>query len=306
MSNTLRRLDLNLLVTLDALLEEQNTTRVAERLHLSQPTVSAQLARLREMLDDPLLLPGPRGMLATARAEALREPLRQALAGLQQAVAPARVFDPSEATNSWRVSASDYGECTVLLPALSRLRDQAPGTTLAITELNPPTLGRQLERGEIDLTVSSDTCKHLGLHRQKLFSERYVLAARRGHPGLHQAPSLEQFCQLEHVLVSPNGGGFYGITDAVLAELGVQRRVVLSLSHFLFLTQAVAETDMVAMMPQRLAHADERLQALEAPVSIPGFEMLLVWHERVHRDPAQQWLRAQIAGVVAGMVAGEA
>ena len=105
MSN-LRRLDLNLLVTLDMLLAEHNVTRAAQRLHFSQPSVSVHLAKLREIFGDPLLLPGPRGMRPTARAEELREPLREALAALASAVAPASPFDPAQATHTWRVAAA--------------------------------------------------------------------------------------------------------------------------------------------------------------------------------------------------------
>ncbi|MBW8837567.1 MAG: LysR family transcriptional regulator, partial [Burkholderia sp.] len=128
--NNLRKLDLNLLVTLDVLLAELNVTRAAERLNFSQPSVSVHLAKLRDVLGDPLLLPGPRGMRATARAEALREPLRQALEALEQAVAPARPFDPAQATQTWRIAATDYAESTIVLPALQGLRTAAPGTRL--------------------------------------------------------------------------------------------------------------------------------------------------------------------------------
>ncbi len=125
--NNLRRLDLNLLVTLDVLLAEHNVTRTAERLNFSQPSVSVHLAKLRDIFDDPLLIPGPRGMRPTARAEELREPLRLALEALEQAVAPASPFDPGAAQNVWRIAASDYGESAIVLPALAGLRSAAPG-----------------------------------------------------------------------------------------------------------------------------------------------------------------------------------
>src|SRR4051794_3751380 len=113
--NNLRRLDLNLLVTLDVLLSEHNVTRAAERLNFSQPSISVHLSKLRDIFGDPLLLPGPRGMRPTARAEQLREPLRLALEALDSAVSPASPFDPREANQTWRVAASDYGESTILL-----------------------------------------------------------------------------------------------------------------------------------------------------------------------------------------------
>lgn len=295
MNNPLRRIDLNLLVTLDALLSEHNVTRAAERLHLSQPTVSVQLARLREVFGDPLLLPGPRGMRPTARADELREPLRQALESLTQAVAPSSPFNPTQASQTWRVAASDYGESTILLPALAGLRSAAPGTRLAILGLSPPTLARQAEQGEIDLAFHISDDASQGLRRRSMFTERYVLAGRAGHPRLARRPTLAEFCELDHVIVSPVGGGFHGGTDTALAELGMVRRVALSVPHFLFLGSVLASTDLVAMVPSRLVRDNKALQVVEPPLDVPGFEMLMLWHERVHRDPAHQWLREHIA-----------
>lgn len=298
MDNVLRRIDLNLLVTLDALLAEHNVTRAAARLHLSQPAVSVQLARLREVFADPLLLPGPRGMRPTARADELREPLRQALAALRQAVVPASPFDPARSGHTWRVVASDYGESTIVLPALAGLRAVAPGARLAVLELNPPVLARQLEQGDIDLAFHIAGEAPANLRRRALFTERYVLAGRAGHPRLKRRPTLAQFCRLEQAVVSPDGGGFRGATDAALARHGLARNVVLSVPHFLFLEAALASTDLVAMLPARLVRGSRVLHAVEPPLEVPGFEMLMLWHERVHRDPAHQWLREHIAASV--------
>lgn len=294
MNNSLRHLDLNLLVTLDALLAEHNVTRAAERLHLSQPTVSVQLARLRDTFGDPLLLPGPRGMRPTARANELREPLRIALESLAQAVAPPGPFDPAQAHQTWRIAASDYGESTIVLPALAGLRAAAPGTRLAILGLTPPTLARQTEQGDIDLAFHIREEAPPGLRLRPLFTERYVLAGRAGHPRLKRRPTLAQFCKLDHVIVSPVGGGFHGVTDSTLAERGMARNVALSVPHFLFLSSVLASTDLVAIVPSRLVLGNEALQVIEPPIDVPGFEMLMLWHERVHRDPAHQWLREHI------------
>ncbi|MBK1689764.1 LysR family transcriptional regulator [Rubrivivax gelatinosus] len=299
MEDSLRRLDLNLLVTLDALLAEHNVTRAAARLHLSQPAVSVQLAKLREAFADPLLLPGPRGMRPTARAQELRVPLHAALAALGQAIAPSAAFDPAHATNTWRVAATDYGASTIVLPALARLRAAAPGTRLAVLELKPPALARQLEQGELDLAFHAAELAPPELRRRPLFHERYVLVARAGHPALKQRPTLAEFCALEHAIVSPDGGGFLGATDQVLAARGLVRRVVLSVPHFLFLEAALAASDLVAMLPARQVRPGGTLQVAEPPVELPGFEMLMLWHERLHRDPAHHWLREQVAIAVA-------
>ncbi|MFB8830021.1 LysR family transcriptional regulator [Azotobacter sp. CWF10] len=205
--NNLRRLDLNLLVTLDVLLSEHNVTRAAERLNLAQPSVSVHLAKLRDIFGDPLLLPGPRGMRPTARADELREPLRQALEALERAVSPAGPFDPAEARHAWRVAASDYSESTILLPALGGLRSVAPGTRLAVLQLcRHASPGRR--NGEIDLALHTSEEAPSGLHRRALFTEHYVLVSRTGHPRLKRRPTLAQFCELEHLMVSPDGGDF--------------------------------------------------------------------------------------------------
>ncbi|MCB2254444.1 LysR family transcriptional regulator [Pseudomonas chlororaphis] len=296
--NNLRRLDINLLLTLDVLLAEHNVTRAAQRLHLSQPSVSVHLAKLRELFDDPLLLPGPRGMRPTARAEALREPLRRALEALELAVAPASPFDPGAATQTWSVAASDYGESTVLLPALAGLRAAAPGTRLAVHELDPAQMVRQVEQGVIDLALHTREDAPPGLRHRVLFSERYVLVGRAGHPRLRRRPSLAQFGKLEHVVVSPDGGGFHGITDSVLAQAGLARRVVLSVPHFLFVLSALASTDLVAMLPARLVRDNPALKVVEPPLAVPGYEMVMLWHERSHRDPAHRWLREFIVAAL--------
>jgi DNA-binding transcriptional LysR family regulator len=296
--NNLRRIDLNLLVALDALLSEHNVTRAAERLNFSQPSVSVHLAKLRDIFGDPLLLPGPRGMRPTARADELREPLREALEALGRAVSPASPFDPAVATHTWRVAATDYSESTVLLPALSGLRTAAPRTRLAVLELAPPNIARQAEQGVIDLAFHTSDEAPSGLRRRPLFTERYVLAGRAGHPRLKRRPTRSQFCALDHVIVSPDGGGFRGVTDEVLSEAGLTRRVVLSVPHFLFVMSVVANTDLVAMLPERLVRDSPGLRIVEPPVDVPGYEMAMLWHERSHRDQAHSWLREHIAASV--------
>lgn len=296
--NNLRRLDLNLLVTLDVLLAEHNVTRAAERLNFSQPSVSVHLAKLREIFDDPLLLPGPRGMRPTARAEELREPLRQALEALERAVAPASPFDPAQARDTWRVAATDYGESAILLPALAGLRAAAPGTRIAVVEMVPSRIAKQAELGDIDLAFHTVEGSPLNLRRRTLFAERYVLAGRAGHPRLKRRPTLKQFCTLDQVIVSPDGGGFSGVTDDALAQHGLARRVVLSVPHFLFLRSVLESTDLVAMLPERLVGNSGTLQVVDAPLEVPGYEMAMLWHERSHRAPAHQWLREQIVKAV--------
>lgn len=296
--DNLRNVDLNLLCTLSVLLSELNVTRAAERLHLSQPSVSVQLAKLREVFNDPLLLPGPRGMQPTARAQSLREPLAHALQALSEVVSPVQPFDPSMARVTWKMAATDYSESTVLLPVLPTLRRLAPDSRLAVVQLAPRSIGRQCEVGEIDVAFHSADEAPSGLRRRTLFMEKYVLVGRRGHPRLNKRMSLTQFCKLEHVIVSPDGGGFSGVTDSALAQVELQRRVVLSVPHFTFVKDVLSSTDLVAMLPARLVTGMPGLQSMVPPVEIPGYEMVMLWHERSHLDLSHQWIRDVIVSTI--------
>jgi DNA-binding transcriptional LysR family regulator len=179
-----------------------------------------------------------------------------------------------------------------------RLRAAAPATRLAVIGLVPARVARQAEQGEVDLAFHTSDDAPVDLRRRPLFTERYVLVGRADHPRLRRKPSLAQLCQLEHVIVSPDGGGFRGATDQALAALGLARRVVLSVPHFLFVRSVVASSDLVAMLPERLVRGDRMLKIVESPVEVAGYEMAMLWHERSHRDPAHQWLRETIAAAV--------
>ncbi|SBZ67923.1 transcriptional regulator [Klebsiella quasipneumoniae] len=123
------------------------------------------------------------------------------------------------------------------------------------------------------------------------FASATCWRGRAGHPALRQGLSLETFCQLEQAIVSPDGGGFSAATDTALANLGLTRRVVLSVPHFLFMLETLRNSDLVAMLPERLVRGQRGLAVVEPPLAVAGFEMLMLWHERWHRDPAHQWLR---------------
>jgi DNA-binding transcriptional LysR family regulator len=167
-------------------------------------------------------------------------------------------------------------------------------------EAVPSRMARQLEHGEIDLFFHTSVGAPQGLYRRVLFNERYVLAGRAGHPRLKRRPTLAQFCALEHVVVSLAGGGFAGPTDDALAQMGLTRRVALSVPHFLFMMSVLAQTDMVAMLPERLARGAAGLRVVEAPLEVPGYEMAMLWHERRHRDAGHRWVREWIAGSCGG------
>ena len=293
--DNLRRIDLNLLVTLEMLLTERSVTRAAKRLHLSQPSVSVQLRKLREIFSDPLLSSAPGGMLPTTRAQALLPEIRSALAGVRRVISQNTAFDPKTAQLTWQVAAADYGEYAVLLPLLTRLRHLAPGIRVAVRQASHAKMFKQLDSGAIDLAFLAMDTVPSHLHHRILYNEHYVLVARKGHPVLKRKLTLETFCKLDHIIVSPDGGGFKGVTDAMLESRRRKRRVSLSTQHFLFVPEAVAQTDLVAVMPYRLVKdRADRLQILTPPLPLPNYDMAMVWHERSHADAAHVWLREQI------------
>ena len=294
--DNLRRIDLNLLVTLEALLTERNVTRAATRLHLSQPSVSVQLRKLRQIFADPLLTPAPGGMLPTTRGQALLQPLRTALSDMRLVLEPRPRFDPLTAEITWQVAAADYAEYAILMPLLAHMRKAAPGVRIAVRQAADSRMTKQLDSGAIDLGFLALDAAPERLHSRVLFKEHYVLVARKRHPALKRKLTVDTLCQLEYVIVSPEGGGFRGITDTILESRGRKRRVVLSVPHFLFVPEVVARTDLVAMLPSRLVKdRSDHIQVVVPPLPIPSYEMAMIWHERSHLDPAHMWLREHVS-----------
>jgi DNA-binding transcriptional LysR family regulator len=295
-----RRLDLNLLVTLETLLAERNVTRAAARLHLSQPAVSAQLNRLRQEFDDPLLIPAQRGMTPTATAMELVEPLRRSLDQVRATLATHRNFDPTKAKLTVSIACTDYLQVAVIKPLVMALRAQAPGVRVAIRNLDLPQLEAQMARGEVDLALITPEAGPPSLRTRHLFDERYVLIGRRKHPRLKRNITVAQFAELEQIVVSVDGGGFVTPVDSALAALGHRRNVVLSAASFLFVPEIVSNSDFVALVPERLARDDaEKLEVIECPFPVEGFAVGMVWHERVHGHIGQRWIRETIISLVA-------
>ncbi len=291
-----RRLDLNLLVALEALLAERNVTRAASRLRISQPALSAQLARLRDVFNDPLLLPGRRGMVPTARALELQEPLRRALDEVRRVTVTGAGFNPADASLTLTIAASDYVQVAVLLDFTLRLRKEAPGIRIAIRTIDGAAIAGQMERAEVDLALMTAETAPQNLRRRLLFEESYKTIVRRNHPRIRRTLTLEALTVEDHVVVSPRGGSFSTAVDVALSAVGVTRRVALSAASFLFVPEIIARSDLIAFVPSRLVHnRANSLAAFEPPIEVPGFAISLVWHDRTHDHPAHAWVRNKIA-----------
>nr|BAT30604.1 LysR family transcriptional regulator [Aureimonas sp. AU4] len=282
------------------MLAEGNVTRAARRLNLSQPALSARLARLRDALGDHLLIPAQRGMVLTQRAIELQQPLHDALEGVRRVVADGAPFDPTTMQATLVIAASDYQQFALLTRFSVALRTEAPMVRIAWRTLDVLALATQLERGEVDLALATPDHAPAAMRQRQLFREDYAVIARQGHPAVQGYVSLDVFCTLEHVVVSPEGGGFSGPTDAALEAIGRHRTVALSTSGFLIVPEVVSRSDMIALIPRRIADGwSDRVQVLEPPLTIPGFTVVSVWHDRTTNHPAQRWLRERLTTLAA-------
>lgn len=290
MKADLRTLDLNLLKTLDALLDERSVTRAASRLALTQPAVSGMLNRLRDYFGDPLFIRAPHGIVPTARAEELAAPVKRILADIDVLLQPV-TFDPLTARLTFTLAATDYALRAVVVPFIAALKVQASGIRVRVVPVEPDRLAARLEQGKIDLALLTPHTTPDELHSRALYDERYVCMMRADHPDAGKPLSLDRFCALEHVLVSYEGESFRGVTDDALEKVARMRHVGLSVSNFLVLPDVLAISDMIAVVPSRIADNQTGMFVCETPVPVPGFTKSMAWHGRSHRNPAQRWLR---------------
>ncbi|WP_236180954.1 MULTISPECIES: LysR family transcriptional regulator [Pseudomonas] len=299
--NDLRRIDLNLLVILDALLGEQHVTRAAERLHLSQPAVSHALARLRDLLGDPLLVRAGSGLVPTARALELAAPLAETLAQVQSLLAP-NTFDPASARRTFRLAMSDYG-AAIILPGLIRtLRKEAPGIDLQISHASREGMVEGLLNGDIDLAAGVLPELPGELRSSPLFEERYVcLLDRQSLPEDGQL-DLPTYLSRPHVLLEMRGSGTPEI-ERTLTALRERRRVAISLPHWSVAPRFISGTDLILTVASRALNEvdDESLIVVPPPFEIAPFTFVSAWHKRRGGDQALNWLNRRIEqGIVRG------
>lgn len=292
------RIDLNLLTTLEVLLAECNVTKAAARLNLSQPAVSAQLARLRDLFADPLFVPAHRGVMPTVRALELVEPLQAALNQLRNALQSTAGFDPATSRMTVTIACSDYIETVILAPLVPVLRAQAPNIRLAIRRLSPVAIGSELASGEADLVIAQPDPTFPLLHAERLFTDSYLLVGKKGHPALKSDLSVDDYVELEHVILSRRGAEFETSVDRMLATSGQRRNVVLSAASFLFLPEIVQQSDLVALIPRRLAaRRADQLAMVDLSWLAETFDIDLIWGERSHSHPGHRWLRNLISQI---------
>ena len=293
----LRRLDMNLLVVADALLETCSVTETAELVGLSQPAVSRALGRLRDELGDPLLVRDGRGLVPTPFASSLRPRLRASLLELERTLAHDGAFDPAAERGTFSLASADFAAFSFLPVALSRLAEKAPGARLVMSPYREP-FEALLEAGEVDVVVGHRPSQKAWVRSVELFASPWVLVARRGH-ALLRAPTLERVCRAAHVLVSPEGQG-PGPVDVALEALGHTRHVALRVPDFAGALAVVAQSRTVTVVPKVLAEGARRVLSLAAaklPFEVPAARVFVSYHTAREADPRHRFFRDELRGV---------
>lgn len=293
----IRRLDLNLLVVLEAIHAESSLTRASRRLNLSQPALSHALGRLREALDDPLFVRQGNRMIPTPRTQRLIGPLQEALGLIAEGIQEGARFDASRSEREFRLGMRDIFESTALPGLVTTLRTEAPGLRIASVRTDRRELENDLVDGQLDVALDVLLPLSPEIRRQKLGEDRLVVVAREGHPAVRKGKILlEDYLQAGHLLVSSRRRG-PGFEDQELARLGHERQIVLRCQHYFAACRVVSASDYLLTMPAgyaTLANTGLENQLLDLPVPLPPLDVYLYWHESRDTDPANAWLRDRI------------
>lgn len=301
----LGRIDLNLLVHLNALLTERSVTRAAGSVGIGQSAMSHNLARLRELFDDELLTRGADGMRLTPRAMTLVDPVRTALAQVETVLLREKTFDPATAVRTFRLGLSDSMEILIVPRLLARMREIAPGIHLRLYNVDTSRLLDDLDADEVDLALAHGPVQQGQVHHKQrvLFTESFLCMFNAEKTGVTPPISLEDYIRLPHVLTSLRPGrSVRGVVDDALEELGLQRSVALTTPRFLTVPYLVAQAPVIVTMGARLARrfaAEFGLSLSPPPVKVKGITVSLLWHASYHHDPAHVWLRDQLVQLVA-------
>ena len=285
-------IDLKLLQLLDHIYTTQSVSRTAEKMGLSQPTVSIGLAKLRKALGDPLFVKTSGGMQPTPRTEDLMPSVRQVLAGLSQLLSNVSHFDAASSERTFRIFMTDASHITLMPRLFAHVRALAPGIRLEAITIGP-NMAADLQSGQADLALGLIPGLEAGFYQQALFDQDWICLANANHPRIRKKLSLKDYLSESHVgIVSGTGAQ---LLDVALQRIGQQRNVHLALPGFLGLSAILLSSDLIATLPRHIGETLARsvgLKVLPCPLPIDGFTVKQHWHTRFHQDPANRWLRA--------------
>lgn len=288
-------LDLNLVRVFVAIYETRSVTHAAERLDVTQSTVSYALAKLRKVYLDRLFSRGSDGLVPTGMAEQLFQRFREALTMVEGTLEQNASFDPLRSTRRFRLAMSDIGVLYFVPPLLGRFQEVAPRIEIEIAQISD-TLGEELSTGRLDMAVGNIPSLGSPMHGALLFREHYVCLMSASHPSIGERMSLAAFSAARHVMVSSPRSGHFLIED-MLAERGINRNIVARVPQFTVLPQLLSQSDLLVLLPSRVADLYVRqggLKALPLPLALPDFQVQAHWHARHEYSAAHRWLVDEI------------
>lgn len=294
--NKLRQLDLNLLIALDVLIEEASVSKAAERLNMSQSTMSYSLKKLRTILDDDILIRTSRQMEVTPYARQISDRIRQILSEIQSTFLEKEEFDPAAADETFIVATSDFVETTIGIDLLDELA-YVSGIKIRISSLGKEFVLNALDNNSIDLFIGARLPLKSWHVCQELYREEFVCVVR--DDALEEL-SIEDYLERSHILVSLRDD-FIGEYDKILEQQNLSRRIIWSTPHFMTVPFLLAHSNCMALLPNRMAQhcaRDMNLKLFPPPVAIEGFAVSAIWHQRNNNSPRHQWLRSQIVNSV--------
>lgn len=297
----LSSVDLNLLVAFDALMAERHVSRAALRLGRTQSGLSHALSRLRALFQDELFVRGPRGMIPTSRALALRGPIRTALEGIASAITGDEAFIPETATRRFTIGVSDYTSFLFLSGIIQAIQQTAPGVHLLARHVNKVEGPELVLSGELDLALGNYPGSSLRLKEEVLYNERVICAARRGHPAMKKKLTLEGYLASHHLQVSINGDPV-GLTDEILARQEKVRHIAAVVPYYMVVPAILEKTDLVATVSERIPVLFEKTNKLalaDTPFEFPPIPIAQIYDQRFESDEGHAWLRSIISQVVA-------
>ena len=285
--------DLNLIIALDALLEEGSVTGAARRMNLSPPAMSRTLTRIRDQLGDAILVKNGRKMVPTPRALVLREQIHQTMENAIQLLQPESVLDLASLDRTFSLHANDVFISAFGGQLLARLRQQAPNVGLRFTPENGSDED-SLRDGKVDLYISAMRPMPEDIHVQSLFSTRFMGLAREDHPIFSAPVTPQRFAAYEQISVSRRGRA-RGPIDKCLAEAGLVRTVSLVVPTFHSGVFSLGNSDLILPLPDHVVSAVLQMgikaRAFPLPLALESIPIIQAWHPRFQNDAAHRWLR---------------
>ncbi len=293
----IHKIDLNLLAVFDCIYTHGSVTRAAEVLHLTQPSVSHALNRLRERLDDPLFIRNGKKLTPTATAHKLITPVQQALRILESALSDMDVFDPSESTSRFTIGLRPLLESAYFPGIIDHIYRQAPNMELSSIQLTSENLESDLSNGKMSVAVDVFRSTSDNIQSSKLSTTPIVVLARQGHPAIqNNTLNLEHYLQQDHVLVSSRSEG-YSVEDHILAKQDKRRKIRVRCQHVKTGLQLIQDSDLLMTLSRNLIGQEmdsERYCIVDAPFSSPEVDIYLYWHISSDTDKGSVWLRENI------------